>query len=140
LVSALVASRSRHLNSSFTIFYGIPTELRRKFGLKIKSMNVRKTFVTVALGVAAISAGAFGYSRYHDSKKEYTTVSTSPSIFRNANYVEDSTIGPGIDFEKAAAKASPAVVHIKTVMKGRQVSGFPDLEDNPFKDFFGPGF
>ena len=104
-------------------------------------MKLKQTFVALALGAAAVSAGAFGYARYSESKKEnteYTTSSPSPSIVSNVKYTEGLTTDPGVDFEKAAAKASPAVVHIKTVVKGKQVSGFPGMEDNPFKDFFGP--
>ncbi|HLL43256.1 MAG TPA: Do family serine endopeptidase, partial [Segetibacter sp.] len=50
---------------------------------------------------------------------------------------ENAVSGPMVDFEKAATKAAPAVVHIRTLKKSKQVSGSPQLQDNPFKDFFG---
>jgi S1-C subfamily serine protease len=103
-------------------------------------MNQKQTFVSLALAAATLVAGAYGYTRYSENKKEYITNSPSSSIFSSAKYTEGVSSGPEVDFEKAAAKASPAVVHIKTVMKGRQISVLPDMEDNPFKDFFGPGF
>ena len=43
-----------------------------------------------------------------------------------------------VDFEKAATKAAPAVVHIKTLIKGRMVT--EDMPENPFEQFFGDGF
>jgi len=103
-------------------------------------MNQKQTFVSLALAAATLAAGAYGYTRYSENKKEYITNSPSSSIFSSTKYTEGASSGPEVDFEKAAAKASPAVVHIKTVMKGRQISALPDMEDNPFKDFFGPGF
>lgn len=44
-----------------------------------------------------------------------------------------------VDFEKAATKAAPAVVHIRTRIRAKQVSGGIDGDNNPFKDFFGQG-
>ena len=102
-------------------------------------MNLRQSIITLALGGATLAAGAIGYVRYSQINQERSTSQPDKSIFHNAKYVETPSTGPEVDFEKAAAKASPAVVHIRTVMKGRQVSEIPGFgDDNPFKDFFGP--
>jgi Do/DeqQ family serine protease len=60
-------------------------------------------------------------------------------LFKNASYVETPVAGPTVDFEKAATKATPAVVHIKTISKAKQVTA-PDLRNSPFRDFFGDDF
>src|SRR5215467_12126599 len=102
-------------------------------------MNLRQSIITLALSGATIAAGAFGYVRYHQNSHEQLSSKPDTSIFKNASYTEAPSTGPEVDFEKAAAKASPAVVHIRTVMKGKQVAEFPGFgDDNPFKDFFGP--
>ncbi|MES1219155.1 MAG: trypsin-like peptidase domain-containing protein [Bacteroidota bacterium] len=104
-------------------------------------MTLKQSLVTLTLAGAAIFAGAVGYQKIHDPKTSFTTDTTpSSSIFKNAKYSENENVSPVMDFEKAAAKASPAVVHIKTVLKARQTAVMPDMDDNPFKDFFGPGF
>src|SRR5689334_10454444 len=102
-------------------------------------MNLRQSIITLALSGATIAAGAIGYVRYHQNSHEKFSSNPDTSIFHNAKYTETPSTGPEVDFEKAAAKASPAVVHIKVVTKGRQIAEFPGFDDdNPFKDFFGP--
>lgn len=105
-------------------------------------MTIRQSLVTLALGAGIITAGAMGYSRYQKNNEPFTKPPTSSSVYKNVNYTEKGDPSPVVDFEKAAEKAAPAVVHIKTVMKAKQVADMPGFDDdnNPFKDFFGPGF
>ncbi|NTS43844.1 Do family serine endopeptidase [Flavisolibacter sp. BT320] len=97
-----------------------------------------KQSLTTSLLVAATAIGSiWGYDqvKQHDG----TSVLTDNGLFKTASYVESPLIDPGVDFEKAATKAVPAVVHIKTVSKARQVA-VPRGEANPFREFFGDGF
>lgn len=106
-------------------------------------MTIKQSLVTLVLGAGIITAGAMGYSQYQKNNEPFTKPPASSSVYKNVNYTENGDPSPVVDFEKAAAKAAPAVVHIKTVMKAKQVAdmpGFGDDDDNPFKDFFGPGF
>jgi serine protease Do len=101
-----------------------------------------KQFVAVVLVSAAISAGSvFGVSKYQQQQQLAANLPETSSIFKNARYAGETTAGgPMVDFEKAATKAAPAVVHIKVRIKPKQVSAGPeDMQDNPFKDFFGDG-
>ncbi len=130
-----------HLNDLFTVFFRNTTEPTDKFVTeKNYFMNLRQSIITLTLSGATIAAGAIGYVRYHQNSHASFSSRPDTSIFSNAKYTETPSAGPEVDFEKAAAKASPAVVHIKVVTKGRQVAGIPgfDDNDNPFKDFFGP--
>jgi len=102
-------------------------------------MNFKQSFAVVMLSAAASvgSVWTFGKYQQHQADMNFTS---SPSIFRKANFVDGAVSTPMADFEKAATKSAPAVVHIKTVIKSNQVSSDRGLEDNPFKDFFGDQF
>lgn len=97
-------------------------------------MTVKKTLAMI-LVVAATSAGSiFGYSQFQ--KKESSDSHTESNLFKPVSYAGDPEVSrPVVDFEKAATKAVPAVVHIKTVTKAKQA----DMQDDPFRDFFGNG-
>ena len=97
-----------------------------------------KQSLTTGLLVAATAIGSiWGYDKLQEHNG--TTEWTDNGLFKTASYVETPLIDPGVDFEKAATKAVPAVVHIKTVSKAKQVA-VPRTENNPFRDFFGDGF
>jgi serine protease Do len=102
-------------------------------------MTMKQSFAAVML-LAATSVGSiWGYSQW---QKENFTLSNAPanvSLFKDASYTGTPSPDPGINFENAAEKAVPAVVHIKTLTKAKQAS-MQDMQDNPFKDFFGEGF
>jgi serine protease Do len=102
-------------------------------------MTLKQSFAVVMLSAAASvgSVWAFGKLQDHQSDLNFTS---SPSIFRKANLTDGTVSTPMTDFEKAATKAAPAVVHIKTVIKSNQVGSVPDMESNPFKEFFGDQF
>lgn len=101
-----------------------------------------KQSVAVVLVSAATSVGSmWGYGKYQQSLPLNSGVPSISSLFKNAAYTgENAVAGPMVDFEKAATKAVPGVVHIKTVTKAKQVASAPGMQDNPFKDFFGEGF
>lgn len=104
-------------------------------------MKVRQLIAVVTVSAATTIGTIFGYSEYQKNQQGTFNVSPSSSIFKNAGYTNDnSETVPMVDFEKAATKAAPAVVHIKTLTKSKQVAQGQNDQDNPFKDFFGPGF
>ena len=98
-------------------------------------MTVKQSLAAI-LVVAATSVGSiWGYSQYQ--QKQFTDSNTESNLFKAVSYNGDPAVtSPEVDFEKAATKAVPAVVHIKTVTKAKQT----EMQDNPFKDFFGDGF
>src|SRR5262245_30800872 len=110
-------------NTVFTVFFRNALELHLTFGfhfkLNIKDMTLKKTMAaTLVLGLVATgSVGAYNKFR---SKEFSLTNQPKNSLFENAKYSENSASDPMVDFEKAATKASPAVVHIKTLMKATQ--------------------
>jgi serine protease Do len=129
-------------NFLFTEIFRNASEPHGKIALPINllTMTVKQSIAT-ALVIAATSVGSiWGYSQFEQKQLAQTSNSES-NLFKEASYPGDPVVagGPVVDFEKAASKAVPAVVHIKTVTKAKQASG-PDMQDNPFKDFFGDGF
>jgi len=103
------------------------------------TMTVKQSFAAVVVA-AAISVGSiWGYDQYRQNHSSAWDNQQNSSLFKNASYTETSPGGPGVDFEKAASKAVPSVVHIKTLTKTKQAA-MPDLQNSPFRDFFGDGF
>jgi len=101
-----------------------------------------KQFLTAVLVSAATAIGSvWGYSQYQQYD-QLTSYQPTPSIYKQASYVEGTVAGPTVDFEKAATKAAPAVVQIKVSTKPKQVAQQqrPDLQGSPFEDFFGDMF
>jgi Do/DeqQ family serine protease len=100
-----------------------------------------KQLVAVVLVSAATSIGSvLGFGKLKEQNQFSSYLPETSSIFKSARYTDNATGGPTVDFEKAATKAAPAVVHIRTKIKPKQVSEGPEMQDNPFKDFFGDGF
>lgn len=97
-----------------------------------------KQLAAVMLVSAGTAIGSiWGYGRYQ--QQGGPGISALSSIYKNVSYDENAVNGAVVDFEKAATKAAPAVVHIKTRIKSKQVATSPDMQDNPLKDFFGDG-
>jgi len=103
-----------------------------------------KQLAAVILVSAATSVGSFwGASKYKESSNPQFNSSvpvSKPGNTRYAGYNSNDNTVPLVDFEVPATKAAPAVVHIRTVTKARQVSGNSVPRDNPFREFFGDGF
>jgi Do/DeqQ family serine protease len=106
--------------------------------LKITDMTLKgivaASFLTGALAVGSVWA----YQKYQPSS--FTTNSQpQTSLFANTKYSDNTATAPMVDFEKAATKASPAVVHIRTTLKASRAGNMSQIPD-ALKDFFGKGF
>ncbi len=100
-----------------------------------------KQFAAVVFVSAATTVGSYvGISQYQQHQEGVAKSSPVASLFKPANYDENAAGGPMVDFEHAATKAAPAVVHIKTLTKAKQVITGDDDQNNPFRQFFGDGF
>src|SRR3954451_12364975 len=101
-----------------------------------------RQLVAIVLVSAATSVGSvLGIGKLQQQQQLSSSLPETSTIFKNTRFTGESTVGgPVVDFEKAATKAAPAVVHIKTRIKPKQVSAGPELQENPFKDFFGDDF
>jgi Do/DeqQ family serine protease len=101
-------------------------------------MTLKKILTAMLLTAIVATGSVWAYTKFQD-KSPLTYTQRANSLFKNASYVNGNSPAPMVDFEKAATKASPAVVHIKTVLKATQTADMSQIPD-PFRQFFGPGF
>lgn len=106
-------------------------------------MKLKNVFLVVAISVATSLLSIWGYGTWMSRHTE--TIQNDGKVPVNYAGFFDKDAPSGIpDFTDAATSATPAVVHIKTKIKGKTVSSrsrspFGDMfgEDDPFFQFFG---
>lgn len=112
-------------------------------------MKLKNILLVVAVSATTAILSVWGYAKYMESNSSYG-LQQQDSGKLPVNYAgffdkENVPAGP-VDFTAASTAATPAVVHIKTRTKEKQVtnnnrrrSPFGDLfgDDDPFSDFFG---
>ncbi len=106
-------------------------------------MKLKNVFLIVAISIATSLLSIWGYGTWLQNQS--TTLQTEGKVPVNYAGFFNKDAPTGIpDFTAAATSATPAVVHIKTKIKGGQVSSrssnpFGDLfgDDDPFYKFFG---
>ena len=103
-------------------------------------MRLKQLAAVMLVSAGTAMGSIWGYGEYLQHQAAGSTTPGSSAIFKNTSYDENAVSGPMVDFEKAATKAAPAVVHIKTLTKSKQVAADPNEQENPFKDLFGDGF
>ncbi len=111
-------------------------------------MNLRNIITVVAISASTALLSVWGFGKYQE--RQYAGLQDSGKL--PVNYAgffgNNNTPTPVVDFSPAATSATPAVVHIKTRTKAKQVSNnsmqrqrnpFSDLFGDEFGDFFGGG-
>jgi Do/DeqQ family serine protease len=101
------------------------------------NMNLKNILAVVAISAATAILSVAGYSKFMQHKyagmqEEGKLPVNYAGFFGNNNAPSNTT-----DFTTAATSATPAVVHIKTKTKARQVSNNQPRQRNPFGDMFG---
>lgn len=95
------------------------------------------------LAVVLISAGTailsvWGYGKFQESRSAGIQVDGKVPVNYAGFYNNGAPAGGAVDFGPAASAGTPAVVHIKTKTKARQVSNTGRQRyNNPFADLFG---
>jgi Do/DeqQ family serine protease len=102
------------------------------------NMNFKNVIAVVAISATTAIMSVWGYGKY----VQYQTAGIQEAGKLPVNYAGffGNNGGPGAaaDFTPAATSATPAVVHIKTRTKARQVSNSQtQRQRNPFSDLFG---
>lgn len=83
------------------------------------------------ISAASFTGGAWVYGKYTYRDLLSAKIPVASSIFKTAEFTEGASVSPMTDFENAAAKASPAVVHIKVLKRMSARSyGFGDMSSN----------
>ncbi len=101
-------------------------------------MTVKQSIAAILIAAAAFGGGAL-LQKHNKPQVAQSSNATDAGLFSKTSYTAAPTGGPVVDFEKAATKAAPAVVHIRTVMKAKQVSGDRDMDNDLLRQFFDRG-
>jgi serine protease Do len=98
-------------------------------------MNLKNVLAVVAISASTAIASVWGYSKFEQNR--YSGLQQEGKLPVNyAGFFDNKNApAPVVDFTPAATAATPAVVHIKTITKAKQVSG--TQRRNPFGDLFG---
>jgi len=103
-------------------------------------MKFKNILLIVLISSGSALFSVWGYNEYNDHKM--AGVQEPGKLPVNYAGFFDKNLPPAgaIDFTAASVSATPAVVHIKTKTKARQVSNNLPRGRNPFSDLFGDGF
>ena len=102
-------------------------------------MNWKNGIAIIAISATTALASVWGFGKY----TEYQRIGIQEPGKLPVNYAgflgNNAGQGP-VDFTAAASSATPAVVHIKTRTKAKQISSNQQRQRNPFADMFGDDF
>lgn len=100
-------------------------------------MKIKNILLVVLISASTAVASVWGYGKWEQGR--YAGVQDNGKLPVNyAGFFDKNNNNAGpVDFTAAATSSAPAVVHIKTRTKQRQVSNNLPRQKNPFSDFFG---
>jgi serine protease Do len=110
-------------------------------------MKLKNILLVVAISAATAILSVWGYSTWMNNHSSSIQQDGKLPVNYAGFFDKGNVPGGPVDFTAASTAATPAVVHIKTRTKEKQVSNnlpkrknpFSDLfgDDDPFSDFFG---
>ena len=103
-------------------------------------MNLKNILAVVAISATTAVLSVWGFSKYNDYQRAGIQDAGKLPVNYAGFFDKNNNIGSAVDFTPAATSATPAVVHIKTKTKARQVSNSQRQRNNPFADLFGDDF
>ncbi len=99
-------------------------------------MKLKNILGVVAISAATAILSVAGYGKWMQGR--YAGIQEPGKLPVNyAGYFGGNAPGNTVDFTNAAMASTPAVVHIKTKTKARQVANNMQRQRNPFSDMFG---
>lgn len=101
-------------------------------------MKLKQILTIVAISASTALASVFGYTKFMQRKTAGMQEAGKLPV-NYAGFFGNNNAPGAIDFTTPATSATPAVVHIKTKTKAKQVSNNLPRRSNPFQDFFGGG-
>lgn len=102
-------------------------------------MKLNNILAVVAISATTAVLSVWGYGKVLEHQN--AGIQEQGKVPANyAGFFGNTPAGAAVDFTPAATTATPAVVHIKTKTKARQVSNNTTKQRNPFSDFFGDDF
>ncbi len=102
-------------------------------------MKFKHIALMVIISASTALLSVWGFSTYHDRQMAGMQADDKLPI-NYAGFFDNDKPNGAVDFTAAATSATPAVVHIKTRTKARQVTNNLPRGRNPFSDLFGDDF
>ncbi len=104
------------------------------------NMSLKNMLAVVAISASTAILSVWGYGKFQE--RQSAGLQDSGKLPVNyAGFFGSPAPAGAVDFSPAATSATPAVVHIKTKTKARQVSNNSmQRQRNPFSDLFGDDF
>lgn len=99
-------------------------------------MKLKNILLVVLISASTAILSVWGYGKWMEKKYAGTQEQGKLPVNYAGFFDKNNSAGP-VDFTAAATSSAPAVVHIKTRTKSRQVSNNLPKQKNPFSDFFG---
>jgi Do/DeqQ family serine protease len=99
-------------------------------------MKLKNVLLVVVISAATAVLSVWGYGKWMQKQYAGTQEPGKLPVNYAGFFDKNAPVGP-VDFTAAATSATPAVVHIKTRTKARQVTNNLPKRRNPFSDFFG---
>jgi len=99
-------------------------------------MKLKNILLVVLISASTALLSMWGYGKYMQGRYAGTQEPGKLPVNYAGFFDKNNNAGP-VDFTAAATSSAPAVVHIKTRTKQRQVSNNLPKQKNPFSDFFG---
>ncbi len=103
-------------------------------------MNLKNVLTVVGISAATALLSVWGFSKYASYQRAGIQDNSSIPVNYAGFFDKNNNMAAAVDFTPAATSATPAVVHIKTKTKARQVSNSRGSQRNPFADLFGDDF
>ncbi|MBN8718300.1 Do/DeqQ family serine protease [Hydrobacter penzbergensis] len=100
-------------------------------------MNFKSILAVVAISAGTAVASVWGYGKYVEHQHAGVQEAGKLPVNYAGFFGNGSNNGAIVDFTPAATTGTPAVVHIKTKTKARQVNNNNRKQRNPFSDLFG---
>lgn len=104
-------------------------------------MRLNNILAIVAISATTAVLSVWGFGKFTDYRNAGLQEAGKLPVNYAGFFGNNNAPGGLVDFTPAATSATPAVVHIKTKTKARQVSNnSTPRQRNPFSDFFGDDF
>ncbi len=102
-------------------------------------MKFKSILLVVAVSATTALLSVWGYGKWMETNNPSTFKDDGKLPVNYAGFFDkgNNNAGAPVDFTAASTAATPAVVHIKTRTKERQVSNTQSKRKSPFSDLFG---
>jgi serine protease Do len=102
-------------------------------------MKMKNVFLVILISAVTSIGSIWGYTRWEATQTAGVQEPGKLPV-NYAGFFDGPKAAGAVDFTAASTSATPAVVHIKTKTKARQVTNNLPRSRNPFSDLFGDDF